>query len=168
MIRRFLITAAMGFLFAFQAAAQETYPIVWAMAIDTISEKINPINKKIERAEKSDMGNKDNWQDMKRAPWEKMKAPQYNEWDEWRRGPSSQYWMFHPFRRFFLIPAIFGLTCLLVVFVVNILLTILVSFDMARKQQFNGLWIPVLLLAGIPGTCLYALFRIGDNIKAKE
>jgi hypothetical protein len=38
---------------------------------------------------------------------------------------------------------------------------------MARNGRFNGLWIPVLLIAGIPGAVIYALFRIGDKIQCK-
>jgi hypothetical protein len=54
---------------------------------------------------------------------------------------------------------------------VNILLTILVTVDMARLGRFNGIWIPILLVAGLPGSVIYALFRIGDNLaetKAKN
>ena len=53
---------------------------------------------------------------------------------------------------------------LLAMVLVNILLTVLVSMDMAALGRFNALWIPVLLLCGIPGTALYALFRIGDQM----
>ena len=48
--------------------------------------------------------------------------------------------------------------------VIHILLTITVSLDMARIGRFNGLWVAVTLLAGIPGTAVYALSRIGDAI----
>jgi hypothetical protein len=51
---------------------------------------------------------------------------------------------------------------------INVLLTIIVSLDMARNGRFNGLWIPVILLAGIPGSMIYALFRIGDRIPCKS
>lgn len=47
---------------------------------------------------------------------------------------------------------------------VNVLLTILVGLDMAKRSRFNGLWIAILLIAGIPGSAVYALFRIGDSI----
>ncbi|MDD5675290.1 MAG: hypothetical protein PHC61_14060 [Chitinivibrionales bacterium] len=50
-------------------------------------------------------------------------------------------------------------------FIMNILLTILVSLDMAKLGRFNGLWIPITLLMGIPGSIIYALFRIGDNLR---
>jgi hypothetical protein len=51
--------------------------------------------------------------------------------------------------------------------IINILLTIIVSLDMTKNARFNGLWIPVLLIAGIPGSIIYALFRIGDKIPCK-
>ncbi len=54
---------------------------------------------------------------------------------------------------------------LLAMALVNILLTVLVCVDMAALGRFNALWVPVLLLFGIAGTALYALFRIGDHIK---
>jgi hypothetical protein len=57
---------------------------------------------------------------------------------------------------------------MLMIVVVNILLTIIVSLDMVRMGRFNGLWLPVVLLVGIPGSMIYALFRIGDKIHAKE
>jgi hypothetical protein len=47
---------------------------------------------------------------------------------------------------------------------INVLLTVLVSIDMKRRGVFNGLWIPLLLIAGIPTSAIYALFRMGDNI----
>jgi hypothetical protein len=65
-------------------------------------------------------------------------------------------------------PFFFAHAFLLLLLVVNILLTIIVSLDMARSGRFNGLWIPVLLLAGIPGSAIYALFRIGDKIQCKQ
>lgn len=52
--------------------------------------------------------------------------------------------------------------------ILNVLLTIIVSLDMSRGGRFNGLWIPVILLAGIPGSIIYALFRIGDKIQSKN
>ena len=52
--------------------------------------------------------------------------------------------------------------------IINILLTILVTQDMMKTKRFNGLWLPLLLMAGIPVTALYALFRIGDNVKLGE
>jgi hypothetical protein len=58
----------------------------------------------------------------------------------------------------------FGLILLLLLGTMNILLTVIVSADMTRGRRFNGLWIPVLLIAGIPGAAIYALFRIGDRL----
>jgi p-aminobenzoyl-glutamate transporter AbgT len=46
----------------------------------------------------------------------------------------------------------------------NILLTVLVSLDMAKRAKFNGLWIPILLIAGLPGSAVYAIFRLGDIV----
>lgn len=53
-------------------------------------------------------------------------------------------------------------------FILNILLTVIVSLDMTRGGRFNGLWIPALLIAGIPVSAIYALFRIGDKIQSKN
>jgi hypothetical protein len=53
---------------------------------------------------------------------------------------------------------------LLAILSANILLTVLVGLDMTKRAKFNGLWIPILLIAGIPGSAVYALFRIGDSI----
>jgi hypothetical protein len=47
---------------------------------------------------------------------------------------------------------------------INVLLTIIVSLDMARLGKFKGLWVPIILLAGIPGSIIYALLRIADSI----
>jgi hypothetical protein len=47
---------------------------------------------------------------------------------------------------------------------VNVLLTILVGLDMAKRARFNGLWIAIVLVAGLPGSAVYALFRIGDSV----
>lgn len=52
--------------------------------------------------------------------------------------------------------------------ILNILLTIIVSLDMSKVGRFNGLWIPVTLLAGIPGSLIYALFRLGDKLQCKS
>jgi hypothetical protein len=51
--------------------------------------------------------------------------------------------------------------------ILNVLLTIIVSLDMTKNGGLNGLWIPVLLIAGIPGSIIYALFRIGDKLSCK-
>jgi hypothetical protein len=69
----------------------------------------------------------------------------------------------------FLMPLLFKLLFLgfILYAALNILLTIIVSLDMARNGRFNGLWIPILLIAGIPGSVIYALFRIGDRLPCK-
>jgi hypothetical protein len=54
---------------------------------------------------------------------------------------------------------------LLMMGILNILLTIIVAVDMSRIGKFNGLWVAVTLLCGVPGTAIYALFRIGDAIE---
>lgn len=54
---------------------------------------------------------------------------------------------------------------LLVMGILNVLLTIIVAVDMSRIGKFNGIWIAVTLLCGVPGTAIYALFRIGDAIE---
>jgi hypothetical protein len=51
--------------------------------------------------------------------------------------------------------------------IINVILTIIVSLDMTKNGRFNGLWIPVVLIAGIPGSIIYALFRIGDKLPCK-
>jgi|WetSurMetagenome_2_1015567.scaffolds.fasta_scaffold00072_13 hypothetical protein len=52
----------------------------------------------------------------------------------------------------------------LALLLVNILLTILVGLDMAKRARFNGLWIAIVLIGGLPASAVYALFRIGDGI----
>lgn len=54
---------------------------------------------------------------------------------------------------------------LLIMGILNILLTIIVAMDMSRIGKFNGIWIAVTLLCGVPGTAIYAMFRIGDAIE---
>ena len=84
----------------------------------------------------------------------------------YQRGPR---FMHRPPCCFFLMPLVFKLLFLgfMLYAVLNILLTIIVSLDMARNGRFNGLWIPVLLIAGIPGAVIYSLFRIGDKLPCK-
>jgi hypothetical protein len=71
----------------------------------------------------------------------------------------------HNFRHHMLFHRGLFIAFLLAIALVNILLTVLVCVDMAALGRFNALWVPVLLLFGIAGTALYALFRIGDQIK---
>jgi Flp pilus assembly protein TadB len=51
----------------------------------------------------------------------------------------------------------------LAVALINILLTILVFADMKKRNSFNGLWIPVILLGGVITIIGYALFRNTDT-----
>jgi hypothetical protein len=83
-------------------------------------------------------------------------------WRMMRPGP----WLF----KFFLFKMCFGMMFIgMMGFVtVNILLTILVSMDMKQRGFFNGLWVPLLLIAGIPVSIIYGLFRIGDMVKEKK
>ncbi len=96
-------------------------------------------------------------------------GPGFAEMEKGNRHPSGPCFMHHPPRCCFFMPVICKLLFLglMLYAVLNILLTIIVSLDMARNNRFNGLWIPVLLLAGIPGSAIYALFRIGDKIQCK-
>jgi hypothetical protein len=86
---------------------------------------------------------------------------------KWRQCENAQA---QPFRRsrFLVLKAMAGMFMLgfLAYATVNVLLTILVSMDMVRLGRFNGLWIPILLIVGIPGTIMYALFRIGDIMRS--
>ena len=81
-------------------------------------------------------------------------------------GPCAQRWNQG---RFLFIKLWAGLVFMAfsVLFAVNILLTVLVSLDMKKRNRFNGLWIPPLLLAGIPVSIIYALFRLGDMLQAQ-
>ncbi len=80
------------------------------------------------------------------------------------RGPMmGEYMARHPMRCRICFAAI-----LLLIAGVNILLTIIVCLDMVKMSAFNAIWIPITLIVGIPGTMLYALFRIGDMANAGE
>jgi len=105
-------------------------------------------------------------QDMMQGCDEKGPAEMGNQYGH-QRGPC---FMHRPPRCFFLMPLIVKLLFLgfMLYALLNILLTIIVSLDMAHNGRFNGLWIPVLLIAGIPGSIIYALFRIGDKIPCKS
>jgi hypothetical protein len=65
------------------------------------------------------------------------------------------------------LPGLFLPILLSVIFIVNILLTVIITLDMAKKELFNGIWIPLVLLAGLPGAVVYALFRLGDRISLR-
>ena len=81
----------------------------------------------------------------------------------WQQFPGHQF----P-AKFMVFDLCFGLAILLFLLTINILLSILVSLDMKKRARFNGLWIPLLLIAGIPVSIIYALFRIGDAIREKN
>jgi hypothetical protein len=76
----------------------------------------------------------------------------------------------HDFRGFLFVKLAVGLAFLgfLAYMTLNILLTVLVVLDMKQRACFNGLWIPLLLIAGIPVSIIYALFRLGDCVKEKR
>jgi hypothetical protein len=73
----------------------------------------------------------------------------------------------HPTHKFLFVKLVLGLAFLgfLAYMTLNVLLTVLVVLDMKQRACFNGLWIPLLLIAGIPVSIIYALFRLGDNMK---
>jgi hypothetical protein len=74
-----------------------------------------------------------------------------------------------PFHRMMHLKVVAGVMFLFALFLaaVNILLTVIVTLDMKKRAAFNGLWIPLLLIAGIPASIIYALFRMGDTIQKK-
>jgi hypothetical protein len=76
----------------------------------------------------------------------------------------------HRFAMFLAAKMVFGLLFLgmMLILAVNILLTILVGLDMKKRGTFNGLWIPLLLIAGIPVSIVYAIFRMGDMAGEKK
>ena len=82
--------------------------------------------------------------------------------------PCEDMGMRHPMKRPFIFFGFLMMVCMVAMAIVNILLTIIIILDMARSKRFNGLWIPITLIVGLPGTALYALFRIGDNVKSGE
>lgn len=76
----------------------------------------------------------------------------------------------HRFAMFLAAKMVFGMLFLgmMLILTVNILLTILVGRDMKKRGTFNGLWIPLLLIAGIPVSIVYAVFRLGDVMGEKK
>ena len=56
---------------------------------------------------------------------------------------------------------------LLAIIVVHILLTIWVYRDIKERGKGSGIWVAVVLLAGILGTIPYAIVRLGDVREAK-
>jgi hypothetical protein len=51
----------------------------------------------------------------------------------------------------------------LLIVLLNILLSILVFNDMRKRNEVNGLWIPVVLIGGILSGIMYAIWRKGDG-----
>jgi len=51
----------------------------------------------------------------------------------------------------------------LYILVVNILLTIWVCKDMHEQKIGRAIWVPLVLLAGMPAAILYAIARIADT-----
>jgi hypothetical protein len=76
----------------------------------------------------------------------------------------------HRFAMFLVAKMVFGMLFLgmMLILTVNILLTILIGLDMKKRGIFNGLWIPLLLIAGIPVSIVYAIFRLGDVVGEKK
>ncbi len=81
-----------------------------------------------------------------------------NRMHSWREMYSSHR---HTIKKALAIVCMIMLLCA----IINILLTILVILDMTKTGRFNGLWVPLLLIIGVPATALYAMFRIGDSIR---
>lgn len=88
------------------------------------------------------------------GPWHRMFG--------WRQGQAPYQ---NDFRHHMMFRRALLIAFLLAMALVNILLTVLVCVDMAALGRFNALWVPILLLFGIAGTSLYALFRIGDELR---
>ena len=51
--------------------------------------------------------------------------------------------------------------------IINILMTTWVYQDVRKRNQGNGIWIAITLLAGFFGAAVYAFIRIGDNKTAR-
>jgi hypothetical protein len=51
---------------------------------------------------------------------------------------------------------------ILFVLLLNVLLTLLVKKDMGKRNAYNGLWIPVILLGGLPATLIYGVWRMKE------
>ena len=55
---------------------------------------------------------------------------------------------------------------LLVILVVHILTAVWVYRDIHQRSHQSGLWVVIALLAGLLGTLVYAVVRLGDLLKA--
>jgi Flp pilus assembly protein TadB len=56
---------------------------------------------------------------------------------------------------------------LILILIVNILCSVWVYQDIQKKSHESGIWIIIALLAGLIGTLVYAVIRIGDVSKQK-
>jgi len=56
----------------------------------------------------------------------------------------------------------------IVCFVVHVLLAVWVYQDIRRRQCGSGIWIVIVLLAGLLGVLPYAIVRLGDTGRTKE
>lgn len=161
LINAFLVTV----FITNSASAQMLHPVVIESFMDTSA---RPAASPAGRSAQFGTGKRDRLRSFTGVPGEKYgkdgPCGYHNKYDR----AICPWMMFHPAWRHPLITALFIASCLFVWLTVNILFTVLVWRDMMRRGQFNGLWIPVLLLVGIPGTALYALFRIGDAVEVRE
>lgn len=57
---------------------------------------------------------------------------------------------------------------LVVLAVIHIMLAVWVFTDIRKRGEGSGIFIVLALLAGIPGTILYALVRLGDRLGEKK
>jgi hypothetical protein len=149
---------SIGILSAWEVSAQVRHPVSMQTAVDSSAQKAAAER---ELKEEHGVADKEHWE----AKGSSCEATGYSGAD-WRHSPMAAGMMFHGMKHSRLIPALFILACMTAMLLVNIVLTILVSLDMAQRHAFVGLWVPVLLLVGVPGTALYALFRIGDLIRS--
>lgn len=56
---------------------------------------------------------------------------------------------------------------ILLILVVNILCAVWVYQDIQKRSHESGIWIVIALIAGLLGTLVYAIIRLGDNTKSK-
>lgn len=164
-MRRTLFFSLLTVLIVSATPAQMKLPDAKDKAMDTSLVKKTPPT---EKTEQTGMAEGVYHREYAGPSGEKMEMYGPDNRDYWHYGTKGMKHMWSPMGHHMFRSALLVLTCLFIFLLINILLTILVTLDMARRRQFTGLWIPVLLLMGIPGTALYALFRIGDLIAAKE
>ena len=56
---------------------------------------------------------------------------------------------------------------LLLILVVNILCAVWVYQDIQKRSHESGIWIVIALISGLLGTLVYAIVRLGNNVKSK-